>query len=102
MFYYNLDGNALDNKTGNQMAVGGQMLTAIQPVYWSGTGLSSSIAWVFKFGYGIQGGFGKGSNGFAWAVRPGDVAAAPEPGSLLLIGLGALGLGWARRKGRRR
>src|SRR5688572_455471 len=37
MFYYNLDGNFGDNKTGTQTALGGEELTGIQPGYWSGT-----------------------------------------------------------------
>jgi hypothetical protein len=55
MFYYNLDGNFLNNKTGNQTAVGGQMLTDIQFVYWSGTELvPGNTAWRFDFSGGFQ------------------------------------------------
>jgi hypothetical protein len=105
MFYYNLDGDFFGNsETGTQTAVGGQVLTGIQPDYWSGTQANPSIAWVFVFDSGDQFGFFKDDQLLsAWAVRSGDVAAAiPEPASLLLFGLGALGLGWARRARRRR
>jgi hypothetical protein len=101
MFYYNLDGNQGADKTGNQTALGGEVLTGIQRYYWSGTKYDSVLAWNFVFFNGSQfeeEGFGLS----AWAVRPGDVAAAPEPASLLLIGAGMLGLGWSRRKWRRR
>jgi hypothetical protein len=105
MFYYNLDGNFGDNKTGTQTAVGGEELTGIQRFYWSGTEVSPGFAWHFNFGIGSQSGTDERVELSAWAVRPGDVGAAaavPEPSSLLLIGLGALGLGWSRRRGRRR
>ena len=110
MFYYNLDGDLGNNKTGNQTAVGGEVLTGIQLGYWSGTerfpaspgNANSGFAWLFNFAVGIQGAEPEVGFLHAWAVRPGDVAAVPEPASLLLIGIGALGLGWARRKGRRR
>ena len=72
-------------------AVGGEVLTGIQPFYWSGTGFDSNFAWDFNFVGGQNDDF-KLFQLSAWAVRPGDVAAAiPEPSSLLLFGLGALG-----------
>jgi PEP-CTERM motif len=93
-----------DSETGTETALGGQTLTGIQADYWSGTELDSSskIAWHFNFFNGVQGDGVESRTNFAWAVRPGDVAAAPEPASLPLIGAGMLGLGWARRRERRR
>ena len=102
MFYRNLGGTLGQNKTGTQTALGGEVLPSIQNAYWSGTDFNASLPWLFVFGNGEQ------ANGilkvgylnlFAWAVRDGDV---PEPASLLLIGVGALALGWSRRRGRRR
>jgi hypothetical protein len=102
MYYYNLPGSPGSNKTGTQTAVGGQMLTHIQRGYWSGTEFDSGLAWLFGFDHGLQSPVGEGDPLAAWAVRPGDVrAAAPEPASLLLIGVGMFGLGWSRRRGRR-
>jgi PEP-CTERM motif-containing protein len=103
MFYYDLGGTSGQNKTGTQTAVGGQVLTGIQPIYWSGTELfPGRSAWDFIFIGGIQIRDFEDFQFSAWAVRPGDViAAAPEPASLLLIGVGMLGLGWSRRRVRR-
>ena len=72
-------------------------------VYWSGTEYAPSpgLAWFFDTGYGFQGSGGKEySPGFGWAVRPGQVAAAPLPGTAVLMALGFMGLR-ARRSGRR-
>lgn len=54
MFYYNLDGNLFDNKTGTQTAGGGEMLTGIQPDYWAGAVFDSNVAWHFGFDNGVQ------------------------------------------------
>lgn len=83
-------------------SIGG--FTDIQPDYWSGTEFVSGVAWRFLFLLGVQGVDREGVVNFAWAVRPGDVGAAavPEPASLLLFGIGVLGLGWVRRARRRR
>ncbi len=83
--------------------MGGQTLTGIQPGYWSGTGFDSSLAWRFLFDFGNQHLDFKNRALSAWAVRPGDVAAIPEPETyaMMLIGIGILGA-WTRRRGRRR
>jgi hypothetical protein len=102
MFYQNLAGLAGISETGTQTAVGGEVLTGIQPTYWSSDKFdpSFSLAWVFNFDGGFAGG-GSLNSPFpaAWAVRSGDVAATvPEPQTvaLLLAGLGMLG--WRSRR----
>jgi hypothetical protein len=70
-------------------------------VYWSGTEYApnTNVAWGFNTNFGYQDGGGKSSEFFAWAVRPGDVAAAvPEPASLTLLAAGLVGWLGTRRK----
>ena len=75
-------------------------------VYWSGTAYAPSqagYAWGFVTYDGYQNyGFDSQRNYFyAWAVRPGDVAAVPEPETyaLMLAGVGMLA-GMAKRRRR--
>jgi hypothetical protein len=90
--------------------IGGQ--TDVGPVtnlqsafYWTGTPHAVSpanAAWVFDSTDGSQGPMDQSSEFYAWAVHPGDVAAAnpvpePETYAMLLAGLGLLGVA-ARRK----
>jgi len=60
--------------------------------YWSATEVAPnpSHAWVFFFSNGIQSATIKDGGFHAWALRSGDVAAAPapvpEPGTIVLLG----------------
>lgn len=106
MYYQNLEGQFLGDKTGNRTALGGQQLIDIQPFYWSGTAfkIEPSRAWGFIFGENNGGNDTapvKVLELSAWAVRDGDINAVPEPSSLLLIGGGVLGLVWTRRNRRK-
>ena len=69
--------------------------------YWSGTeyALEPNVAWFFDTLIGYQYAFNEVIELDAWAVRPGDVAAVPEPATLLLLSLGLAGLGVMRRRG---
>ncbi len=74
----------------------------LQPYhYWSGTEYAPNTygAWDFYFGYGIQYANYKYSTLFALAVRPGDSVATsvPEPGTVMLMGSGLVGLIAARK-----
>ncbi len=96
MFYQNLGGSFLDDLTGNQL-VDGVNLTNIQSLYWSGTEFDSFFAWGFDFGVGVQFIDFKNFNVYGWAVRAGDVAAAPEPPMVWLLATGLLGLLCSKR-----
>ena len=81
--------------------------TNLQPsLYWSGTELavgsdpnSTDYAWDFDMNGGNQYGHRKDNEFYAWAVRPGDVAAVPEPETyvMLLAGLAVIGAAVRRR-----
>ena len=59
---------------------------------------STYFAWFFDTSDGYQGYFNKPTEKYAWAVRSGDVAAVPEPGTLLLLAAGLAGIAGAIRR----
>jgi len=71
-------------------------------VYWSGTEFAPdpSDAWYFETGYGLQSLVVKYDTLSAVAVRPGDVAAVPEPETVALMLVGLTGLLVVRRRPR--
>lgn len=74
----------------------------IGPVFWTGTASPTEPGWslAFYMGLGMQDQLAGDTLAQAWAVRVGDVAAVPEPGSIALIlaGLAAVaGVGRRRR-----
>jgi uncharacterized protein DUF1566 len=73
----------------------------IQFAYWSGTAYApapANNAWAFATDSGFQAYSDQADEWFAWAVRPGDVAAVPEPASGLLVGWALAGLVATRRR----
>ena len=96
--------NGVDNASIGQKNIG--LVNNMQSLfYWSGSEyapISPGTAWSFgTFGIfsGNQDWFGKSYYFFAWAVRPGDVAAVPIPSSFWLLGSGLVGLIGLKRRG---
>jgi hypothetical protein len=103
----NKAGETVLNQTGDtaeQIANLALFSNVDEVIYWSGTTYTpdAADAWAFRADSGSQTHFFKTFELYAVAVRPGDVAAVPEPQSLALTVL-ALGLaaGASRRQARR-
>jgi hypothetical protein len=71
--------------------------------YWSGTEYAPNpgYAWVFYTGTGLQVSVDKLYHYSGWAVRPGQITAAPLPGTALLMALGFGAMAVSRRAWRR-
>ncbi|MGB0909346.1 MAG: DUF1566 domain-containing protein [Nitrospirales bacterium] len=111
LFYNELGGNANEsvfNQPGDTPVeiANLALFSNVQPsFYWSGTEFAPNpnLAWGFGFGNGNQLTDFKdvNSNGFAWAVRSGDVAPVPSPSAMLLFATGlACLIGWKYQKTR--
>ncbi len=70
-------------------------------MYWSGSEYAPGPvnAWLFNTYGGPQGVNVKNLQLYAWAVRPGDVAAVPVPGAFWLFGSAMVGLMGLKRRG---
>jgi len=86
--FYNGLGQSSNQTIGTTHIVNYNLFNNVQSTsYWSGTeyALNPNLAWRFNTSIGYQSTFGKNFATFALAVRPGQVAAVPEPGEWLLM-----------------
>jgi hypothetical protein len=70
---------------------------AVGPVFWTATASQPGWGLAFFMGMGAQEELATDTLAQAWAVRVGDVAAVPEPGSVALMLLGLLAIAARRR-----
>lgn len=99
--FYDTFGN---RQSGSGLVNTGPFINFQYSIYLSGTDYAPDTTreWLFDFGYGEQYYFQKTDTLYALAVRPGDVAAVPEPEmwGLMLSGLTLVGITARRRKAR--
>lgn len=102
--FYNVFGASVNGKlslTGNPTELA-KFTNIADNVYWSGTAYGPdpfNQAWYFNYNLGNQSAGVKGSGGFIWAVRTGDISAVPAPAAAWLFGSGLVALlGLATKK----
>ncbi len=101
LFYTQLEvlaGNSIATSTNPNY----KLFTNVQSyVYWSGSEYAPNPgnAWGFITYNGYQYLNFKNAQLYAWAVRPGDVAAVPVPGAFWLFGSAMVGLMGLKRRG---
>ena len=98
---YNCTGSEMGHLFYSELG-GTARLSILTSAYWSATEYAPGTgdAWSFSFSGGFQEEYGDGSQFYALAVSPGDVAVVPEAETyaLMLAGLGLVG--WrVRRRG---
>jgi hypothetical protein len=101
LYVTELAGTVLDPPTMPTSAPGpGPFSNIKDDGYWSGTAYDATFAYVVNFGFsGAQAADNKSIGYFAWAVRDGDVAAVPAPGTAMLLVTGLLAVArHARRR----
>ena len=92
--------NGVDSTTLGQTNV--KLVNNLQSyAYWSGSEYAPypPNAWYFDTHLGSQVNDFKSYQLYAWAVRPGDVAAVPVPGAFWLFGSAMVGLMGLKRRG---
>ena len=100
--FYNQLGGAASTDIATTHNANYNLFTSVQSdVYWSGSEYAPDpdYAWLFVTEYGDQQYYGKDGQLYAWAVRPGDVAAVPVPGAFWLFGSAMVGLMGLKRRG---
>ena len=91
---------ALGNPAGGPLSNTGPFKNLQSRYYWSGTEYAPSpgLAWYFGISDGFQFVTYNDVSLYALAVRPGDVAAVPEPGMVALLLSGLAGVLVMRRR----
>ena len=99
--FYNQLGGVSSTSIATTHNANYNLFTNVQSsVYWSGSENAPNpwAAWRFYTDYGSQNFDGKNGQLYAWAVRPGDVAAVPLPAATWLFLSGLMGVAGLKRR----